>query len=406
MKGDKEYILLILVSFLVFGIISVVFGKIQLDEREFHLPTAKSFYGESFFDAIIGDDYKTASTPLPYIITASLHKAAGIEPALWSVRGVNIAVSFLTMILLISLLRDMKITPFPYIAVVFFYPYFLKPSFTFHMAGFGLLFYVLFLKYVSDKRSIGQIISGLALCCAILSQQFYLILAALPFLQMLLPGRANVTPGKILSLFVMIFICLVPVLILFFIWGGLTHPNFRTWGVQFSLQNLTGALTVIGVTFFPVLMTELKNENPKWLVAMGLAGFLFCFFFFPKWSSVPGPGSMPGMTFNLLERITVFNPIGGMISKTFLIFWGLFSIKVLVKSNATNQNWLMALGLMVLAFSINKIPSERHMLPMVVTAMIMMFPIVKPAFVRNTWLPYQALIGIIYFIYMMFFTPG
>lgn len=406
LKDGRGYMLLIFASYLLFGIIAVGFGKIQLDERVFHLPTVKSFYSTDFLGVIKGDDYKTASTPLPYMITALLHRVAGVEPDLWSVRLVNITVSLLTLGILFWLLSSLRIAPFPYITVLFFYPYFLKPSFTFHMAGFGLLFYFLFLKYSGERGLIRQFISGFALCCAVLSQQFYLVLIALPFLLMALPGEDSVTPKKVISTVCKCSLCLMPVVFLFFIWGGLTHPNFRIWGVQFSPQNLAGVLTVLGITFLPVILSELRKEKTEWLMVMLLAGVLLGFIFFPKWSSIPGPGSMPGMTFNILEKISVWSPIAGGFMKTILIFLGILAIRVLFRNDHPRPVLLIALGLLVVAFSINKIPSERHMLPLVATAMIMMFPLVKPSHVRNIWLPYQAVIGITYFIYMMFFTLG
>lgn len=407
MKGDKGYIIFFFLScYLIFAVISIGYGKIQLDEREFHIPTAKSFYSKNIADVIQGNEYKTASTPLPYIITAFVHRLVGAEPKLQSVRVVNIVVSIFTTAVLIWLLNSLKIPGFPYIAVMFFYPYFLKPSFTFHMAGYGLFFYVLFLKYIDEEGIMHQILSGLALCFAVLSQQFYLVMAALPVAVILFRGKDSVPLDRGLISICVVILCLSPAFILFYFWGGLTHPNFRTWGVQFSVHNLTGVLSVLGITFLPVILSELKKIDRKLMVIFLGLSIILSVFFFPTWSEIPGPGVMPGMTFNLLERISVFSSLTGYFAKSLLIFMGISSLFVMIRNKFSNPVLLSALMLIVVAFSINKIPSERHMLPLVATAMIIMFPSVKPSYARDYWLPYQAMIGITYFFYMMFLTAG
>jgi len=159
----------------IFSFVSLATLNFHIDDKVSHLPTVQSFYDNGVLNAIESEGYKSASTPLPYIIVSTPLKILSIKPSLFTVRFSNIIISIITLLIFTLLIKtESKNFIYP-LLILFFYPYYLKPSFAFFMSMYGLMFFLLFI-YLAKRKSTGYILSaGLSLAAAVLCQQFYLI---------------------------------------------------------------------------------------------------------------------------------------------------------------------------------------------------------------------------------------
>ncbi|MBK6912290.1 MAG: hypothetical protein IPH11_00885 [Ignavibacteriales bacterium] len=121
-------ILVIIILYATFGVVSLVTLNAHIDERESHLPTVQSFLDNDLITAINGAGYKSASTPLPYLIVSEPLKILNITPTLFAARLFNILVSLIALFIFIRLCDEKKNRLIFPALILFFYPYFLKPS--------------------------------------------------------------------------------------------------------------------------------------------------------------------------------------------------------------------------------------------------------------------------------------
>ena len=79
-KKFKIEIAVIIFLYAIFSVISLNTLNFHIDERESHLPTVQTFYDNGIPGAIKSEGYKSASTPLPYIIVSTPLKILSINP--------------------------------------------------------------------------------------------------------------------------------------------------------------------------------------------------------------------------------------------------------------------------------------------------------------------------------------
>lgn len=403
-KKFKIEIAVVILLYAIFGIISLVSLNPHIDERESHLPTVKTFYDNGILNAIESDGYKSASTPLPYIIVSTPLKIFNIEPALFSVRLSNIIIS-LAAILIFTLIIKPGTKDFIYpLLILFFYPYYLKPSFAFFMSIYGLVFFLLFI-YLIERMSAGYILTaGLSLAAAVLCQQFYLIVFVfIVSYKLYREFFIDDASKRVLNLVYFLLPFILP-LIVFLLWGGLTHPNYRSWGTGFSFINLTGVLVTLGAALLPYMVFNIKKIKVQILVMLLLLSVLLVVFAFPVWVNQPTVGGISGITFNFLAKVDSINSLLSIVFKTIFCFMGMSSFLLFFKKAINNYDWLLLFLFVVLAigFSLNKLPSERHMLPLIAVGYLFVFNHSVKKNVLRYWLAYSIIIGSVYFYYIMF----
>lgn len=399
---NNKQLLLLLFFYMSFAFISLYLLNPHFDEVNCHIPTVNEFCNSNVVSAIKSDNYKSANTPLPYIIVASFHKLIGIEPTLFSVRVFNIIISITTLLLFGKLIGKQNNILFYALVILFFYPYFLKPSFAFFMSIYGLLFYLVFLLKLNDDGAFNKFLVGIAISFAILSQQFYLILLA-PYCIKIITEFVRVNDKK--RFFKEQFLFLLPLTLvggLFIIWGGLTHPFFHYHGVEFRIENVTSILILIGSTFFPFALFKIINLNRRLILGFICISLLLCFFAYPIWINMPTIGGISGYTFRMLAFLESINFYLGLFVKSSFTFLGFISIYLIIK-NVINKPFLLIIFLFLLiGFTFNSILSERHMLPLIVTGYLIVLPLTEVKLIKYLWLPYQVTTGIIYFIFINF----
>lgn len=400
-QNNKIIFSVIIIIYLILGFISVRNNNIQIDEAESHIPTVRTFYYETFFTALTGDLYKSANTPLPYILNSEIHKLFNRTPDLSGVRLINVIISFITLITFYVLLKRNSISAFPFLFIFLFYPYFIKPSFVFYMAGYGLLFFLCFLIFVEREGYINQILGAVSLSLAVLSQQFYLVLLA-PLIIYKLIAFTTIDYKKGLAVVFIWLVSFIPVALLFYLWGGLTHPNYRLWGIEIHVEYLSAILVVLGSVLWPFLIPKLKEIDHRIFFLFLITGLIIAIYIFPAWVKQPTPGGIAGYTFHLLAIISGYNFTIGIIIKTLLILSGLFVVFFIIHGIDGSDLLLKTVFIFfLLGFMLNKLPSERHLLPLLVTAMLLVFKSADKKTAVYLWLPYQILAGLTYFSYLM-----
>ena len=404
MVQHRKEIIIILVLYSIFGAVSLITLNAHIDERESHLPTVQNFYDNDIFIAIKGDGYKSASTPLPYLIVSVPLKIFKIKPTLFAARSFNIIISLITIFLFLQLC-DCKNNSLLYPAIIIlFYPYFLKPSFAFFMSIYGLMFFLFFI-YIIEKKGNGNIfLAGLSLAAAVLCQQFYLIVFVFYagyrlYRAYLIESRT----GAILSLLYFLLPFILPVIV-FLLWGGLVHPAYKAWGTAFSLYSLTGVLVTLGAVLLPYMVFNIKEIKVSGLIIVLILSLLIVVFAFPMWVNQPTAGGISGITFNFLSKVNDFSSVLSFILKTSFCLLGMGSFIIFYKKVSGDKSRLLFLFYIVLAigFSLNRLPSERHMFPLIVIAYLIIFNQVNKQIILKYWLGYQVIIGSIYFYYIMF----
>ena len=403
-KQNKILLITICSIYIFFGAVSLIKENPHLDETDSHLPTLKSFYSSNPVDAFQSADYKSASTPLPYIIASIPYKIFNLTPDIFTARLINILFSLLTIFLFIRLC-DFKTNIILYPALIlFFYPYFIKPSFLFFMSIYGLLFFMLFIYFVKKSNRTGYFLGGLSLSLAILSQQFYLVVFVFYLgFQLFNTKKTNFNKDKLFDILLFILPFILPVVVFIF-WGGLTHPSYRYWGAEFNIKNLTSLFIVLGSAMLPFLIFSVAQIRKLYLVILLPLSVLLVLFAYPEWVNQPTVGGISGYTFHSLALVGNFSSISSFLLKVLLCSLGLFSLVILYNKGGSDKRKLLYFLFITLAigFTFNKLPSERHLLPLIAVAYMLTFSVIKKDVIYRVWLTFQIIIGSVYFYYIMF----
>lgn len=407
----KIFLKIIIIYFL-FSTASLITLNPHFDEKYFHLPTVKSFYENSFIDVINNSTYKSSNTPLPYIIGAVVHKVIGIQPSLFSIRLLNIFFSASSLIFFYLLLKPTSIYP---MLILFFYPYFLKPSFAYFISIYGLFFFLSSLLFLYWVGNWSKLISGLLLSFAVLSQQFYLIIyltLILYFLILKSNAAENLHFNKYLDLkfqishrqiFLFSFSILIP-LILFINWGGLTHPDFRVWRLKPNLINITSISIILGGMLFPYVLINIKQIDKKVFFICSILSLLLILFAAPVWTNTPQEGGIRGLTFHALALIGKQIPLMEFLLNVVLSTTGLLSLLLIIQSGLIGKSFFIPLMILIFiaGFALTNLLSERHLLPLIVLSYIYIFKTQIDKLFLKFWFAIQTSIGLIYFYYIMF----
>jgi len=193
-------------------------------------------------------------------------------------------------------------------------------------------------------------------------------------------------------------------MIVFLIWDGLVHPAYSAWGTAFSFSSLTGVLVTLGAVLLPYIAFNIKELKLKELPGLLNLSLLLVVFAFPVWVNQPTVGGISGITFNFLAKVNGYSSVFSFVLKVLFCFSGLSSFVVFFRKTYGDKSRIIFLLYIVLAigFSLNRLPSERHMLPLIVTAYIFVFNQMNKNYILKYWLGYQVVIGSVYFYYIMF----
>lgn len=395
--------------FLLLSLLKV--DNYTLDETVFHYPNLLNFYYNGW-DALFNDHYSAANTPLPYFIVAILAKL--FSPSLVLARIVTALISFATFLLFVKLLESYAVSKYFSFSILL-YPYFFVNAFVFYTINYGLFFLALALllwqKNEKEKQHSlsGEFLTGLAFSMAVLCQQFFLVI---PFAIIAYRGCSFLFTKKMKrrqsfqQLFLSNLLLAVPLILpfaLFFYWGGLTHPNFRSHTLAFYPSTVVAILFVTGFYFSPYIFFRRKKIKSVEAIASLSFSILLVTVFKPVFSDFQGPGLFTGLVFHLITIPGEIHPFISSILMTALTSLGVLVLVELVKSLKSRSDFAlitMAAGLL-LAYSFNTQIGERHLSGL----MMILFLLLLPRMKETRWLYPAAMTiaGIGYFAYWYFF---
>jgi hypothetical protein len=230
------------------------------DEFEHHYPVILQFCKELPFPNI--KNYNSATAPLFHILFAIAGKITGTD--IQHLRMINFLITILAVILLFKLLIDHFSLPYPValLSCLLFElsPYFFREAFVVMTDNLPVLWLVLFmnyyLKFKKDRMMQNYALSMFFVMLLCLTRQTYLYI--------LLPVTIDIIGAKDLKhsrilLFLILFLSILPTLLLFVVWKGLTPPQFQERHTDSSLLNLKPILYGFSVLGFYALFIAGKE---------------------------------------------------------------------------------------------------------------------------------------------------
>ena len=396
----------IIIIILFFSVISLLTLIPKHDEVVNHLPTLLTFHETNIFYAMQSDNYLGANTPLPYIIIAFLCKLFHVTPSLFIARLAGILIASLTIFIVLRFISFVPIKDYFLLILCFlFYPYFLKPAFTFYLAIYGLLFFILTLLFLNKQNLRSIFFGGIFNSLAILCQQFYLVVP-IWFLYKLFIDYKNGNDLKYISKrFFLFFLPLLLPLLLFVKWGGISNKNFPEHTVSFSfisLTNVTAILAILGGLFFPLIFEKMSKIKFKLALIFFIVALLLTIYASPHWHLVGGKGMISGYTYKVINTIITYIPTFAFILELILIFFGLLTLFLLYTKRNENKiinDYYILIIILIAGFIPFGMLSERHLLHLIFLVFLIVFYKIRYRSTKLVILAYQIILGSIYFYY-------
>ena len=405
--GSFAFLLyLVFIIYVVFSAVSLYQGTAKIDEHRNHLPILQGMHEEGYFNYILSDDYKAANTPLPYFLPYAVFKVFSISPNLSIPRIINFIISFLTVLVFISIYKNISGKLDYRIFIFVFYPYLIKTSYVFYLAIYGLFFLLLGILFLSKEENKTIFFAGISSACGILSQQF---IAAFPigYLVNRFRNKNFYKKKELTRIFLFIVPLFIPI-ILFVLWGGLTHPNWQFHNPSFDITHLTATFTIIGGVFLPFFIDRLKEIKIKYLLFVLPAAIVLTYFFSPIWAEYGEYGQVTGYTYNFLTKVGSISKQLAFVVNVILCSAGIYIFILLWQSNLKDIEFtiLSIASVFMFVYFFNNVFSERHLLPMIALLFLLTLPRVQNKWLLNFWIGFQVLFGIVYYYYWLFIHPS
>lgn len=415
---NKYYLILAGIFVLLLFLSLNLNDKMKLDEFYNHIPTLVNLKNYNLLEVLKGEKYRAANGPVPYLINLPFILLSDDKHSLTLAKIITSIFGYLSLIIVFNIfLGKYRLTPelsFLYSLIILFYPYFLKPSFTFYMAIYGLFFYLasVYLLMYNDESLKNLFLAGVFLGLATLSQQYYLpILGAYFFYFILIDNGARILRINSKFIIKLLFVLLPPailILMILILWKGLVPTHFRFHEIKLDRFNITLILTAIGTFLLPVTMLNLKNYK-RYLLRIFLVALLLALLNFPKFSIVGGYGLATGLSFNFINIFENKIFFLGLLLKIVFITSGLI-VLLEILSNLRHDKLKKLLSLcfifLFIGYVFNTILAERHLLPLIVISYLLLLPSIKNQKYIVFYSILQILIGSIYYYYYLYIQPS
>lgn len=298
-RADLLAGLLISIPILAMILITGLDFRLITDEGAFHIKIIESF--ADAWPRINLTDYRSASTPLSYLLMTAFGKLVGFD--IGKLRLLSAIATFLAAYVFYLASRRLGL-PYPLLAalILLLFPYVFFFGQTIYPMAIGLFFGVASLfYYLGDEESMEDLVKGSVLASlAVLCRQSFIVI---PVGMLLNEGFQLVRQGFQLNSYKVaakLFILSVPLLALiplFVIWGGFTAPANQAseggeWFLRLSPQHVNYILMVVGFYFLPLIIRLEGDETEisRRFVIIAVAVLLPIFVLFPVvfLSNVPG----------------------------------------------------------------------------------------------------------------------
>ncbi len=386
---------------ILFGVISLITLNIQYDELNHHIPTTVLFLNSDPITALLSSEYASANTPFPYLMNSLFLTVTNLEPSLLTLRLINIILGLGFILLFLKFLNRFAPNNLFIVLLFFFYPYFLKTTFAYFMAIYGLVFLLLYLFVLKGKKEFSELKGGVTVSLGVLSQQFLIPVLGYQFIRQFFTFSYHDLKGWLTGL-LKFLLPGVPLLIVFLLWDGFTHLNYKKHAVGFEMTSIATMLVSIGMAFLPFAIFKVRNLGWKNATFLLVIAIILTQWFFPVWTNAPQLGHTSGITFNALHKLSLISPYLGFLGKVCFIFMGLFTLLRILNPNNKMYEFRSLALVMAVAFLFNEVSSERHYVSLI---LVLFLTVSKEVFSRSlkiAWVSYAALVGSVYFYYLNF----
>jgi len=385
----------------LFCFISIFIAPSYMDEQNYHYPLAQN----NSLNKIINpdSDYSSAYTPLPYLVANLVLKISGSLAAL---RILNYVV-FLCAVWFFYLLAK-KLTKDHLVLTLLFFlnPYLLKASYMFLLYNWGLLFLLIALNMYFSEGKARPWLGDLFLLLAVLSQQWMLVVVlALLLYQLDLYLKKQIAINLLVKSFIGKFIVFLPVLLLFYSWRGLTHPNFVSHSLHPTFEHLNAVLANIGLIMLFVVLANFKNllKISNVLLLFPLPLFWLAI---PKHSMGHGPREITGIVSQLATKVYASLHISYDFIMFFFIVIGYLFLFLILNKNENDLSKIFQYALLgfFMAFVASARLAASHIyisLPLIL--LLFRSEIEKMRTTKNFMIMQFFLLSIVYLIYITFF---
>ncbi|MFC2102927.1 hypothetical protein ACFLSS_00695 [Bacteroidota bacterium] len=403
-KNKSVYLMAVGVTvFIIFSTISIFQGKAKIDEYHNHFPVLEGMCENGFFNYIFGEDYKAANTPLPYLAPYLIAKALSIKPNIYIARIVNFIISFLTVVLFILVLKRISGKPDLSLLIFLFYPYFIKTSFVFYLAIYGVFFLLLSI-YILAKESKWRILgAGFSSTAGILSQQFIIAFIPSYSLSILMSNFSKKNYSR-LAKHILFFVPVIIPIVLFILWGGLTNPTWRFHGPVLDLTHVTASFVILGGVFLPFAVDKINTLRFIPAAIFFSISLILVLLFSPNHSDYGRQGHVTGYTYNFISQLSALSYLFSVLFQVILCFSGLYIFYKLAGDLSSSIDRLIFISslLFIIVFFFNTVYSERHLLPMVTLLFLLTIPRIQNRWLLNFWIGFQVIFGLCYYYYLLF----
>ncbi|MFH0736783.1 MAG: hypothetical protein V1773_18280 [bacterium] len=372
-KNIKVFYLLIpLILLLLFCFVSIFITPVWGDEVVYHYPNALNI---SFFNIIESNStYSSAYTPLPYVLGGVVCK---INNSIVTLRILNYFIFLLLIYYLYKIAVQLNYNPWLFVLLIISNPYLLRSSFAYYMFNYGLLFSIICIYYYFfSKTKYKLIISHLFLGLAVLSQQWMLIIGFALFVNELTQYFKKILNKKqLINVVLYKLIFLFPASLLFYCWGGLTHPHFQMHGLQPTFEHLNAVLANFGFVGIFIVIYKIKDIlNYKYIPLIFILPIVW--FTIPIHSQVHGPGISTGVASQLSMQIQKYLFIPYQASMALLIVAGIILFVFILSKSESNFTCFIKYTILgfIVAFMSSVLLGASHIFISVPFLLIIFFP--------------------------------
>lgn len=285
---------------LLFCFVSIFIAPSYMDELNYHYPMAQSISLQQAINP--GSDYNSAYPPLPYFVANLFLR---INSSLIILRFLNFAIFLLAVWFFYQLAKKLTKDHLVLTLLFFLNPYLLKASYMFLLYNWGLLFMLIALNVYFPQGKWRHWSGDFFMLLAVLCQQWMLVVVlALLLYRLDLYLRKQITLGLLMKSFTGKFFVFLPALLLFYKWGGLTHPNFASHALHPTFEHLSGILANVGLLMLIVVLANFKTIFKKSNV-LPLLPLPLLWLAIPRHSIGQGPQEISGVVSQLATKADV-----------------------------------------------------------------------------------------------------
>jgi len=291
--------------------------------------------------------------------------------------------------------------------IFLFYPYFIKTSFAFYLALYGV-FFVLLSIYLVTKETEQRILgAGFSSAAGILSQQFIVAFIPAYFLFMIINNRSKNDYAGLIKHILFLVPLIIP-LILFILWGGLTHPSWRFHDPNIDMTHVTASLVIIGGAFLIFTVDKIKSLHVIPAMIIFLASIILVLLFSPNFGDRGWYGQVTGYTYNFITKLKSISYFLSTLFQIALCFSGLFIFYKLASDIVDSSEKLLYISsiFFIVVYFFDIVYAERHLLPLITLLFLLTIPRIQTKWLLKIWIVFQVIFGSYYFYYWLFIQPS